>query len=445
MMPRNLATITGIVAFLMLVIATSVRAEFKLTPRISLREEYNDNIFLTSSNKKDDFITSITPSLGIAWKTSFLELSADYGLNFSFYVNNPDQNQSDLTQAQRAKVDTILTLLPETLFVKIADIYQRVPIDQRGPVAYDNVFVNLTDSNSLTVNPYLEYPITSTFKARLGYTYLNLWYKDSGGDNTQDHTANVGITKQFGERLTVFGDYSYKWHRPEKTFEYDSQTGSVGASLQVTPKLMVSGTVGQTFFKYKPATKQFPPQFLGYYWDGRTIYAVYYQPPAINTAPNDSSSTIWNAQVSYLLTDRVSLSTTYSQSFANTVDQGTVKNRTVTGSVSYNGKIPVTLSAFATNGTYTQIDREDRSAGATIATRMPLTSAITVKLDGSYTKYQFRPDGEDTNRYSARAGFDYALAFTTIGFGYTYNLNDSTVDINDYTNNIVFVQANFTY
>lgn len=159
-------------------------AEFRITPSISIREEYNDNIFLTNTDEEEDFITTINPSLNLTYNTSILTLALDYGLDFKFYVNNSDRNQTSLSNTQRARLDTTISAYRDIFFIKIFDEYKRVPIDERRQIAYDNIFVNMTDSNTLLINPYFEYPITQTIKARIAYTYENIWYKEEEGDDS---------------------------------------------------------------------------------------------------------------------------------------------------------------------------------------------------------------------------------------------------------------------
>jgi len=46
---------------MLLLTRSEVFAEFYLQPSLTLREEYNDNIYLEEDDQEDDFITSITP------------------------------------------------------------------------------------------------------------------------------------------------------------------------------------------------------------------------------------------------------------------------------------------------------------------------------------------------------------------------------------------------
>jgi len=47
--------------------------EFRLVPSISIKEEYNDNIFFLTDDIRNDFITTISPSLEMVNNTEKLE------------------------------------------------------------------------------------------------------------------------------------------------------------------------------------------------------------------------------------------------------------------------------------------------------------------------------------------------------------------------------------
>jgi hypothetical protein len=363
----------------------------------------------------DDFITTINPALSLAYATNILTLSLDYGLVFKFYANNPNLNETSLTQTQRAKIETTISPYKDILFVKIFDEYQRVPIDQRRQVALGNNLVNLTDTNRFLVNPYMEYPLSGTLKGKMSYSYENVWYRSDEGDNAENHTATAGLTKELSSKLSASLMYSYLFHRPSKTEAYDEQTVTLGSMYQISPKISLNGSVGETFFNYDQS------KFL------------------------NAATTVWQIQANYLLSNTLALGAGYSEGYNNSVNQGTYKNRSATGSVTYSGKIPVSISVFRNVATYTTVDREDRSVGGTIGASMPITANLATNLTGTYTNFKFLPTIETVNRYGFQVGIDYKIKITTLSFGYIWNLNDSSIETNDFTNNIVFMQATFTY
>ena len=50
-----------------LVAAAAAHAQLTFTPRVSVTEEYNDNINLDRKNKMDDWITTVSPGATLEW------------------------------------------------------------------------------------------------------------------------------------------------------------------------------------------------------------------------------------------------------------------------------------------------------------------------------------------------------------------------------------------
>lgn len=395
-----------------LILSSLVWAEFKLTPSISLREEYDDNIFLTADDEEADFITSIYPSISLSYITNLLTLSLDYGANFRLYMHNSKQNETDLTNTQRAKLDSTLSLYRNIFFLRVFDEYSRVPIDERRQTAVENPFVNMTDLNRLLLNPYLEYPLSGTLKVKAGYTYENLQYKVEEGDDAENHLMTGGIIKEFSPKLSGSVFYNYSVHDLKINEDYDRQDIIFGMNYQLTQKLFLQGTYGHGWLNYKET--------------------------------EDLDSDIWSVNANYLLTEKISVGAGYSQDFFDSVNAGAYEREMASVYITRGGTVPITLRGFAQKADYIVEDREDKSAGVSLNADIPLTPKITARLTGLYTYYKFIPDEEKVNRYGAGISFDYAIRITTISFGYIHNLSNSNIDENDYRNNRFWVGARFT-
>ena len=64
--------------------------EFNLTPSLTVREEYNDNIFFEYSDAIDDYITTVSAGLELAERTEQLDLSLKGTVSPYFYADNSD-------------------------------------------------------------------------------------------------------------------------------------------------------------------------------------------------------------------------------------------------------------------------------------------------------------------------------------------------------------------
>ena len=384
-------------------------AGFHITPSISIREEYNDNIYLTPDNEEDAFITTIIPALNLAYEAKVFTLSLDYSLHFKFYSNDSDLNETSLSRVQRVHLDSMVYPYRDVIFIHITDDYRRVPIDTRENYATDNELTNMTDSNTFTLNPYIIYPITNTIQARFDYIYENIWYKDSSGDDTENHTFSLGISKEFTSRLKGSVIYSYMIHNPDLTEDYDRQSIEGKVEYLASAKLTLQGGYGHTWFDYDIS--------------------------------DDVDENFWSTGFDYKLSEALTLGLNYSVEFVESVREGTYKSKTVEGSLSYNKFVSSRLTASYSKDEYLDSDREDRSNAFAIDLSFPITDRLTNTLSASYGYYKFLPEDRKDHRYSARIAFEYEMKITTLSFGYTYNKNNSTMDTYDYDNNIVWIEA----
>jgi hypothetical protein len=411
-MKHSSATLFFLVLIVVLGIPLTARADFTFAPSLMVREEYNDNIYLTDDNKEEDFITTIRPGLKLGYLNSALDLSLDYALSFYLYANNSGDNETTHT----VNASAMITPIRDVLFINITDVYQRVTIDQRKPTGTDNYLTNQTDTNRFVINPYLELPRSGSLKVRLGASYEDLWYREDDGDDAKKYTALASVTKNFAERYSVKLAYSYLVNRPTINAEYDRQDASVTFIKKNESGLSFEGTAGVADFNY--TEREY----------------------------SDTSAFVWNVRLRHASgSGRFSIDAGYAEDFSDSVDQGALFRKSADINVRYEKSVTLTVGGFWANEDYEQIDREDRSHGAKVGMSLPLSSHFTARTSGIYTRYKFLPDEEETDRYTAQASIEYLLRNVIFTIGYTFNLNDSNFDSNDYTNNIAFIQARLTF
>ena len=74
---------------------TAQSAEWSIEPSVSVREEYNDNIRLTTLPHKSVWGTSLTPAVNFSSKTEISEITGGARLNFNRYSGEPNLDSSD--------------------------------------------------------------------------------------------------------------------------------------------------------------------------------------------------------------------------------------------------------------------------------------------------------------------------------------------------------------
>ena len=74
---------------------TAQSAEWSIEPSVSVREEYNDNIHLTTLPHKSVWGTSLTPAVNFSSKTEISEITGGARLNFNRYSGEPNLDSND--------------------------------------------------------------------------------------------------------------------------------------------------------------------------------------------------------------------------------------------------------------------------------------------------------------------------------------------------------------
>lgn len=389
-------------------------AEYTLKKSLHVREEYNDNIFLSEENRQEDFITTISPAFKLVYQRPLIELAFDYGLNIRLYADHADQNDISLDRSQNGKFESTLSLYKEIFYLKVFDEYKRVPIDQRDKIALDNVLVNMTDMNYFAFNPFVQYPLTGTLTARASYIYENKWYRDNPESDLFNHVLDFSMTKELSQRVRSTVSYSYLFHRPNLFADrYNNQNATAGIEYQVTPKLLLAGSGGLSWFNYESGA--------------------------------DSADNIWSTSARYLLTGKATISAAYSEKFNNAVLLGTFRQKKGSVMLEYSGAVPVTLTFFKNTDTYKLVDRNDDGWGAGVSSHLQLSPRLTGSLITNYTHYRFLPQGDEVDRVGAGLSVTYEGRVANVSFGYTHNLTESTEPGGSFRNNIIWAQAGATF
>jgi hypothetical protein len=174
-------------------------AEFRFQPGITLSEEYNDNVFLTTENRSDDYITAIAPSLSIVYLAPSWDWNVSYNYNLNYYAKKTrsDDSSQSLNLANKNRI------ISDVLFLDLSDRYSRVSLDVLRDYTQESNFVNQSDMNSLTINPYLVVTPLSRMTVTTGYIFTDTWYKDPLAIGRTDQVSYVDIRQDITPRSAL--------------------------------------------------------------------------------------------------------------------------------------------------------------------------------------------------------------------------------------------------
>jgi hypothetical protein len=388
------------------------RAAFDLEPRVLVREEFTDNLFLTPSDEESDFITTLAPGITLHYDARLLALDLDYSLHFLDYLHHNDKDETSLRDTQRVQFRGVVRPGKE-FSLTILDEYQRVTIDDRRQVADDNSFVNKSNRNRLVVNPEYRCRRFATFVPTVGYRFEKLDYDEPEGDDSEGHEFYTDLEKQLNTKVTFVLGYRHSLYqaRQEEDHKRQDLTGRIDYRFGPSLTLRVGG--GSAWIDYEVRRDE-----RAMTWD----VALDWQP-----------ETRWQAGISY------------SEDFALSVNQGLSKSRRAEAFLRYQERLSWELGLYAEKEDYRTEDREDRSAGIDLRVGLPLSNRFSLDLFADGSLWRFLPEDEDELRYGAGLALNYLIKYGQLSAGYRYRQSDSDLDENDYRNSVVFVQATIKF
>ncbi len=188
-------------------------------PRLSVFEEYNDNIFETESHRQSDWITLIAPGIAVTGDTPRVTLRLNYNPIFRIYAHTSSQ---DSVGQQAVGVANVI-VIPDEFYVNAHVFADQVPTNggfgtvNFGVPAVGNTGFgtfgggagttlnrsNLTQTESAGVFPYLVRRFGDAGTGRAGIN-LTQTYSSSSNGATLNSPAGPSLHSETGEAIAQF-------------------------------------------------------------------------------------------------------------------------------------------------------------------------------------------------------------------------------------------------
>ena len=200
------------------------------TPRISISEAFNDNVFLTEHGKRADAITYITPGFNLSGQTSRIQGTLDYAPSAAIYAQNSSQNFI----AQNANGNALITVIENAFYVNlrgyaaVTPTLGGLPIGSGGfaaPGGFGNQNVagqgkqNLTQTYDGAITPYYVHRFGGFGTLRVG---TSLEAASSEGETNQ--AAFLNANPQLNPFGTVGANGKFNSHllTTSETAQFDT-------------------------------------------------------------------------------------------------------------------------------------------------------------------------------------------------------------------------------
>jgi len=176
----------------------------ELRPMIAVTQEYDDNIFLDAGNEKSDYVTTVSPQVGISISSGANNLGLNYAPTFVYYHTRPDENtvrhSSTLDLGQR---------LGKLLRLGLTDTYYRtedpLEIDRETQTVRRNR--NLYERNDANLS--LDYRLGSGDNLTLGYRHSVLENEDPTIDDAIQQGPSASLSHQLESGNSIGISFQY--------------------------------------------------------------------------------------------------------------------------------------------------------------------------------------------------------------------------------------------
>jgi hypothetical protein len=219
---------------------TVMAAEVKLTPSCELKEEFNDNVFLTSGKEKSDFISTLSPGLAFSRTTEHLNIDLLTGVDWRNYARSSGIDTFDYQYA--AQMGSKLTPRDN---LGLSATYVR----SSRPDSINQATALATNSGSdhYQYSANARRSIDETTSAALSYSFAKDMYDNPVSQANHVHSAGLIVSKDLGAIMPLLkGSLSTNFSRAiYRDSNNDNYSVKIATGWNINEKLAVNLSAGE--------------------------------------------------------------------------------------------------------------------------------------------------------------------------------------------------------
>ena len=203
-------------------------------PSFTLAEEFDDNVFVSTTDPKSDFITRLTPGLQLGYRSVPFTLLASGSIDAEIYANNSEL--SDAANRKRAALE--VKYLPFRLLTVSLNVTYFETNTPSELVPTTGLQLARTRATQLAIIPAATYEITSVDTATASYAFFHDTL-DGGLDN-DTHRVKLGYARQLTPLDTGFINYRLHVFENQGNPTTITNTPTLGWKRQLTPNTVLT-------------------------------------------------------------------------------------------------------------------------------------------------------------------------------------------------------------
>lgn len=456
-----------------MLLSAECHAQWRVVPRVELRETYSDNLGLRSDDDPTahgGFITEVSPMLTISGTGPRLKMNAEAGVRTYAYS---DRDTPSLRNSERRYNATAQAVLVDQLFfVDAGASGARQAISAFGPVSSNNyTSTNSTNISTWRISPYLQHHFGSRADLTARYTRDSVSSGVNGYGDSMASTRSVDLSSGRAY-TTVGGNLSYYHQDLTDGLAGESSAENVTAGLRwsVIRRLSLTANVGYDKYEYPVLNERTQGRswLAGFIWTPSSRTRVqasfgrrYFGKTGLLDANYRTQRTVWSlnyndavttSRQQFLLPAAVDTAAMLDSLFASAYPDAAQRQQAVQAYMAAAG-LPATLrdSINYLSNRYirvrrlqgTAILRGQRSNLAFTLFRDQRNALSTQESDSALLLGQVISLNDDTKQRGASVNYDYRLSTRSNAYAsmstsrveslttrYTNNLNETRLGVN---------------
>jgi hypothetical protein len=220
-------------------------AELAVHPAVTLSEEYNDNLLLQNSDRKEDFITRAIPSIGLRFTSPRWIWDASYALECNHYERNGEYNGVNHTTS----INSMLEIVRTSFFLDAHEEFKRVSKDINQDFTQQSPLVNQVEQNTVTIHPFATLRFSEAQAVSFGHIMTDTRYRSGEGVNRTEHVDYGEVGTLLSSRMTFTLGAKNTYDRNDDD-EFDTAEGYAGLEWRYAGGSSAHARIGRESTKY---------------------------------------------------------------------------------------------------------------------------------------------------------------------------------------------------
>lgn len=438
-------------------------ADWMVTPTLTLREIYTDNINLSPDREDAEFVTEVTPAVSIQADGRRLDLSLAYNLQAILFPSGDYDNEIN----HQLNATSTGELVKELLFVDIDGDISQTNADNTRRLANDNISQtgNRIDTYAYRASPYVRNRFGSFAQSELRYAFGEVINE---GDTVDSETQRINFQINSGSR---FARLPWQLFGEERDVDFDdgveTEYRQAGAGLRyvLSRTFSVNGRAGyevqdfggvrgddegvfwQTGATWTPSPRtSFDGGYGKRYFGNSLFFSIQHNSrrSSLRASYDEDVSQPGNQILSRQLVPGTQVRIPTNQvTFTSEVEV----TKRFEGEVTVSGRrTNIGLTGFHEDRDFQNTGDKETVFGAFTTLSRSLSPLTTFRIGGRWEETRFRDGVREDTRWEGTAGLTRSLgqnANGTIEYGYT-DL-ESNQPVNEFQENRISISLFITF